>query len=174
LTSYGKQWNYQAAMRRKDKEITSLDGIIQIVNQCTVCRLGLSDHNTPYVVPLNYGCRFENGVLTLFFHGAQEGRKLDIIRTNNKACFEVDCDTRLIEGGTVCAYGYAYKSVIGFGEITILETKDEKIDGLNAIMRRQTGKETVYHFTEEALNRTAVYKMTVSELTGKQKEFSAP
>jgi hypothetical protein len=57
-------------MIRKDKEIINIEEKINIIKQCRVCRLGLSENNQPYVVPLNYGYNFEKNRLTLFFHGA--------------------------------------------------------------------------------------------------------
>jgi nitroimidazol reductase NimA-like FMN-containing flavoprotein (pyridoxamine 5'-phosphate oxidase superfamily) len=45
-------------MRRKDKEIVNIEDKIKIIDQCKVCRLGLSENNKPYVIPLNYGHSF--------------------------------------------------------------------------------------------------------------------
>jgi len=84
-------------MRRKDKEISAIEEKLEIIAKCKFCRLGLSENNYPYVVPLNYGFSYENEKLTLFFHGAMEGKKIDIIKNNNKACFEIDCDTKLVD-----------------------------------------------------------------------------
>jgi nitroimidazol reductase NimA-like FMN-containing flavoprotein (pyridoxamine 5'-phosphate oxidase superfamily) len=158
-------------MRRKDKEIVNVEDKISIINQCKVCRLGLSENNKPYVVPLNYGYSFENNMLTLFFHGAAKGKKIDIIRHNANACFEIDCDNKLIESERACNYGYAFKSIIGFGEIKILEDREEKNNGLKKIMEHQTGELFAYNFTGEELKNVMVYKMEVKEFTGKQKEF---
>jgi nitroimidazol reductase NimA-like FMN-containing flavoprotein (pyridoxamine 5'-phosphate oxidase superfamily) len=47
--------------------------------------------------------------LTLFFHGAKEGRKIEIVKNNNSACFEIDCDTKLIEAEKPFNYGYQFK-----------------------------------------------------------------
>jgi len=158
-------------MRRKDREITDIHEKVSIIKKCKVCRIGLSENNFPYIVPLNYGYDFENDTLTLFFHSAKEGKKIYIIKNNNNACFEIDCDTKLIEAEKACNYGYEFKSIIGFGKIVILENTDEKIDGLNKIMKHQTERETVYNFTHDELKNICVYKMIVEEFTGKQKEF---
>ena len=155
-------------MRRKNREILDTDEKISIVKNCKICRIGLSENNLPYLIPLNYGYDFDNNVLTLFFHSAMEGKKIDIIKNNNNACFEIDCDTQLIEGKKACNYGYAFKSIIGFGKIVILENAEEKIDGLNKIMRHQTEKETVYDFTHNEILNVCVYKMVVENFTGKQ------
>ena len=158
-------------MRRKDKEITDIDEMLNIVKKNKVCRLGLSENNIPYIVPLNYAYTFENNILTFFFHSALEGKKTDIIKTNNNACFEIDCDTALIEAEAACNFGYAFKCVIGFGKIIFLETDAEKNDALNLIMKHQTGKDTVYEFTHDQMKNIYVYKMVVETFTGKQKEF---
>ena len=159
-------------MRRQDREITDINAKLQIIHKCKVCRLGLSENNTPYIVPLNYGYSFDNNVLTLFFHSATAGKKIDIIRNNNKACFEIDCDTKLIEAEKACNYGYAYKSIIGSGKILFVENLAEKIDGLNRIMKHQTEKETIHNFTTDGLKNVMVFKLIVEKFTGKQTEFS--
>ncbi len=156
-------------MRRKDKEITDIGEILEIVAKCKFCRLGLSENNFPYIVPLNYGFSYDDGRLILYFHGATEGRKIDIVRKNNNACFEIDCDTKLIEGEKACNYGYEFKSVIGFGKIVFLDTVDEKVAGLNRLMKHQTGKDTVYDFNDDELKNVVVFKMAVEEFSGKRK-----
>ena len=104
----------------------------------------------------------------MFFHGAKEGKKIEIIKNNNNACFEIDCDGKLIEKEKASNYSYAYKSIIGFGKIFFLETNEEKTNGLNNLMKHQTGKDIEYNFTEDELNNVCVYKMIVEEFTGKQ------
>jgi uncharacterized protein len=156
-------------MRRKDREIISIDEKLEIITKCKICRVGLFDNNYPYIVPLNYGFSYDDEKLTLYFHSAMEGKKIDIIQKNNNACFEIDCDTKLIEGENPCNCGYEYKSIIGFGKIILLGAKDEKINGLNCLMKQQTGKDIRYDFNENELKNVIVLKMLVEEFTGKQK-----
>jgi len=158
-------------MRRKDREITDINEKLNIIQKSKVCRIGLSEDNIPYIIPLNYGYTFENNILTLYFHSALEGKKLDIIKKNDNACFEIDCDSELIEGGQACDYGYAYKSVIGFGKIIIIENPNEKIYGLNMLMKHQTEKDVTHEFTDEQIKNVCVYKMVVSDFTGKRRLF---
>jgi nitroimidazol reductase NimA-like FMN-containing flavoprotein (pyridoxamine 5'-phosphate oxidase superfamily) len=40
-------------MRKKDKEIKDENIMESIIKRATVCRIGLSENNVPYVVPLN-------------------------------------------------------------------------------------------------------------------------
>jgi nitroimidazol reductase NimA-like FMN-containing flavoprotein (pyridoxamine 5'-phosphate oxidase superfamily) len=159
----------EKSMRRKDREIIYVEDKIKIISECKVCRLGLSQNNQPYIIPLNYGYSFDGHVLTLYFHSANEGEKLDIIRNNHNACFEMDCHHKLIEVEKACNYGYTFKSVIGFGKIIFMETNDEKNNGLNQIMKHQTGKDTRYSFDIDALKNVTVYKLLVEEFTGKER-----
>ncbi|MCL2126612.1 MAG: pyridoxamine 5'-phosphate oxidase family protein [Treponema sp.] len=156
-------------MRRKDREITDIKELLKIISECKICRLGLSDNNYPYVIPLNFGYLYEDEKMTLFFHSAKEGRKLDILRKNNNACFEIDCGGKLIAGEKPCDYSYEFRSIIGFGKIFFSETDDEKARGLNRIMKHQTGTETEHAFTANELNGVCVYRMEVEELKGKKR-----
>jgi len=157
-------------MRRKDREIKDTSDKLDVIAKCKVCRLGLSENNYPYIVPLNYGYSYENGQLTLFFHSAREGKKIGIMLQNDNACFEIDCDTQLIENERPCKFSYQYRSIIGFGKILFLETNAEKSAALNCIIKHQTEKGTVYYFTEDELNTISVFKMIVAEFTGKEKK----
>ena len=156
-------------MRRKDREIQNTEDKIKIIEKCKFCRIGLAENGNPYIVPLNYGYSYENDKLTLYFHSATEGKKIEMMKTNNKACFEIDCDTKLVEGEKACNYGYEYKSIIGFGKIIFLETIESKNEGLNKIMKHQTGENREYSFGENELNNLLVYKMEVEEFSGKER-----
>ena len=156
-------------MRRNDREITNTEELIGIIEKCKVCRLGLSCNNIPYVIPLNFGFSFQYNQLSLFFHSAVQGKKIDIIRDNNNGCFEIDCDSRLVIAEKPCAYGYLFKSVIGFGKIFILNSSAEKTEGLNLIMKHQTGKDIIYNYSDDDLKNVCVYKLVVDSFTGKQK-----
>ena len=64
-------------MRRKDREITSYDKMLEIMQSCDCCRIGLKDKDGVYILPLNFGYEEKSGKLTLYFHGASEGKKID-------------------------------------------------------------------------------------------------
>lgn len=66
-------------MRRKDREITDFNEIMNIINKCDVCRLALFDEDYPYIVPLNFGVDKEDDQLYLYFHCANQGKKLDLL-----------------------------------------------------------------------------------------------
>ena len=68
-------------MRRQDREISDFSEIIRIIESCDCCRLGFVDNREAYIVPLNFGYEIKGSDLTLYFHSAKEGRKINQNRT---------------------------------------------------------------------------------------------
>ncbi|MDR1625027.1 MAG: pyridoxamine 5'-phosphate oxidase family protein [Spirochaetia bacterium] len=156
-------------MRRKNREIESMQEKLALLAKCRVCRLAVADADQPYVVPLNYGYEYAEGVLTLYFHGAAEGMKIDILKKNPRACFEIDGEGALVDGGDrACAYSYAYESLIGFGSVTFVEDPKEKARGLNILMKHMSGRDG-FAYSESDLARVCVYKITATSFTGKRR-----
>ena len=127
-------------MRRKDREVTDQEEIQKIFDDCKVCRIGIVDEDGPYIVPMNYGYVKEEGKVILYFHGAREGKKIDLIRKNPNVGIELDYKHELAEGKIAFQYSYYYASIIGKGTASIIDNPKEKLKALNVIMRHQTGK----------------------------------
>ena len=63
-------------MRRNDREITEFSEMTDVMKRRDVCRLALNDEDGyPYLLPLNFGMEETDGRVTLYFHGAKEGKK---------------------------------------------------------------------------------------------------
>ena len=152
-------------MRRKDREITEIGNIIDVINRCKVFRLAMSCQDIPYIVPLNFGYSYDNNKFEFYFHCAKEGKKLDIIRNNPVVCFEMDCDHQLVFAELPCAYGYRYQSVIGRGRVQIVDNCDEKKLFLKRLMAHQTGK--LFDFKEEQVRSVAICKIEVTDISAK-------
>jgi hypothetical protein len=148
-------------MRRKEKEITDIRSIEEIINKAKVCRLGLTLHDTPYIVPVCFGYSAE----TIYFHSARKGEKIDIIKKNNRVCFEFDIDHELVESEEACSWGMKFRSVIGFGKASFVENIEEKQETLNIIMQNYTDNTSL--FPEENLNSTLVVKIDIEQMAGK-------
>lgn len=148
-------------MRRSEKEITDESAIEAIINASLVCRLALSDGDQPYIVPLSFG--YEDR--TLYFHSALEGKKIDILRKNNRICFEFDVNTEIIEAEKACKWGIKYQSVIGFGKAVLVENIVEKEKALNIIINHYSNQN--FQFPDKAIKKTAVIKIEIESMTGK-------
>jgi len=156
------------SMRRKDREVTNINEKIEIINNCKVIRLGMQDKEGLYIVPLNFGYSYLEDKLTLYFHSAKEGRKLDAIVENSDVAFEMDCEHRLIEADTACLYGFAFKSIVGNGVASIVENMEEKKRALSLLMKHQTGKN--FAFEDKHAKAVAVFKVDVTNFSAKYHE----
>jgi nitroimidazol reductase NimA-like FMN-containing flavoprotein (pyridoxamine 5'-phosphate oxidase superfamily) len=154
-------------MRRKEKEIRDRLTIEAIIQASFFCRLGLSEGDRPYIVPLCFG--YDD--MTLYFHGAREGKKIDIIRKNHHVCFELDLDAELIEDDKACSWGVRYRSVIGSGKAELIGNLEEKRKALAIIMAHYSRKR--YHFPDKAIQTTAVIKVVIDKISGKQSGFDS-
>ena len=153
-------------MRRKDREITDFDEMMKIIAKCDTCRLALFDDEFPYIIPLNFGTNIENGQLYLYFHSAKEGTKLDLIRKDNRATFEMDCNHNFIlyEERMSCTMGY--ESVIGHGTIEFIDD-EHKFEALKIIMNQYHAED--FKFNTAMMKVTTVFKLVVSDMTGKRR-----
>ncbi len=154
-------------MTKRERQITDEHQIRAILDTAKVLHLGLAVDNEPYVVPMNYGCTWENGKMVLYLHSALQGKKLDMIRTNPRVFFEMDCDLTPFEGEKPCQYGLAYSSVMGRGTARIVEDMEEKIRAMSVLMKTQTGKD--FSFNERLVSIVAVIRIDVEEYIAKHR-----
>ena len=153
-------------MRRKDRQITDFNEIIEIIKKCDVCRIALHDGDFPYIVPLNFGLDVQGQQVFFYFHAATEGKKLDLIAKDNRASFEMDCDHHFIlyEERMSCTMGYA--SVMGHGTIELVP-EEEKYNALKILMRQYHAEDFAFH--TDMMKVTTVMKMTVIDMVGKRR-----
>ena len=149
-------------MRRQERNIGDEQEIRDILNKALVCRLGLYDGQYPYVVPMNYGYRDGR----IYFHCAGEGRKIEILKRNDRVCIELDVDSRIVQGEKPCRWTMKYRSVIGFGRARIVHDEAERKDALDVILGHYGGSGGEYD--EKVLQRTVVIEVVLESMTGKQ------
>jgi nitroimidazol reductase NimA-like FMN-containing flavoprotein (pyridoxamine 5'-phosphate oxidase superfamily) len=153
-------------MRRKEREIKDIREIESIILSTRVCRVAFSDGDQPYIVPLCFGY-LDN---TLYIHAAREGKKIDMIRKNNKVCFEFDTDHDLKKSPDPCKWGLKYRSVIGFGRASLIDEEASKVRAFNTIMQHYLGK-SFSTYGEGALRASVIIKITIDSMTGKQSGY---
>ena len=149
-------------MRKTDREIKTISEIEEVLFQARVCRLGILDGNTPYIVPLSFGYRDR----ALYFHSSSVGKKISLIRINGDVSFEFDIDCEVISADEPCGWTMSYRSVIGRGRASLLEDREAKIDALNVIMKHYCGKE--FSYPGHKVDNTAIIRVDISEMTGKK------
>ena len=154
-------------MRRKDREITDQNAILQFIAKEQILRIAFCDEGDIYIVPVNYGYSYDEQY-TFYFHGAKAGRKYELAKNKPSVGFEIDGNYTLLEGEVACDYSATFQSVIGMGKLSLVEDNIEKINGLNAIMKQTTSKAN-WDYSEEMLDTVAVFRLDVEKLSCKAK-----
>lgn len=155
--------------RRRDREITDRMTLRQIICNNNQAVISMTDGVTPYGVMLNYAPLFDGKRLTMYFHCALDGHKIDILRQNPAvSVFVNDVEkTKIVNAGSNSAkWTTHYRSVILSGTIKLLTDYAQKDDAIRIFMRHYTDEPV--EFAEAVLERTMILKLNVDRMTGKQ------
>lgn len=161
-------------MRRKDREMKDMAEILAVVTAENVCSVAIQDEPCPYLVPMNYGAEVEDGKLVLYFHGAKEGRKAELLKKMPQASFmilgkhQVRVDEENPGRSTT-----SFESVCGFGRAEIL-AGDERKKGLVVLMNH-LGRPSGASFSEAdfsgpSCDAAMVWRIVAEEVAGKRHE----
>lgn len=157
-------------MRRQDRAVTDPQQIREILEHCQVCRLAMADTQGLYIVPMNYGFTLEGERLTLYFHSAQAGRKIDALTAAPQVAFEMDGGHQLTGTGVPCNYSFNYECITGTGTAHFCTTPKEKIAGLQAIMAHLTGMK--FSFTDKMVEKVCVFQVVADSYSVKARRES--
>jgi nitroimidazol reductase NimA-like FMN-containing flavoprotein (pyridoxamine 5'-phosphate oxidase superfamily) len=153
-------------MRRKEREISDKALIESVIRKSDVCRVAFADNNIPYIVTLNFG--YSGGEKPgLYFHCAPEGRKLEMMKKNSHVCFQMDTDHHLTKGDKGCDWGMKYKSIIGYGKLSVVGNEEGRKKGLDLIMD-QYGGSGKYDYDPKVFSRTIILFLEITEITAKE------
>ncbi|MFH0865173.1 MAG: pyridoxamine 5'-phosphate oxidase family protein [Bacteroidota bacterium] len=136
-----------------------------IISKCDCCYVGMVDENNlPYVLPFNFGYKD----MCIYLHSGQTGKKIDILKKNNRVCvaFSTGHKVSWQNENTACSYSMSYKSVICYGKVEFIEDYDKKVEALNFIMKQYVDKDFTY--SAPSVNNVLVYKVVVEEMTAKE------
>lgn len=142
-------------MEMETKDLTSLAQAEVLLTSAPFIRLALAVKGEPYLVPVSFG--YEAGAI--YFHSGNKGKKLAMLRSNPRVCFEIDQDVAVIPSTSACNFNMQYTSLIGYGKAQILSTDAEKRAGLDVIVRHYESEPPVY--AQEKVDATVVVKITI-------------
>lgn len=154
-------------MRRSDRQIKEFTEILAVIRKCEVCRIAFHDEEYPYIVPLNFGLEIEEDQIILYFHGALQGKKYQLIEKSPQVCFEMDCSHRLVTDETKQMCTMEYESIIGYGTIEEVP-EEEKLKGLQIIMQ-QYPEHKDFKFNTKMIPATRVFRLRTKSLSGKRR-----
>ena len=148
----------------KNKVIEDRKDVYEVIHKCDVCNLAMIDlEGNPYVIPMNFG--MENEIV--YFHSSKLGKKIDILKNNNRVClsFSTDHLLRWQSEKVACSYSMKYRSVLISGKVDFIEGYDEKVNALNIIMRNYTEQE--FSYNTPAVNDVMVFRVIADKIEGR-------
>ena len=105
-------------MRRKNREVTDKQDILDILRRCDTVRIGLTGTDGPYVVPVSFGLDLSGEKPVVYFHCARKGMKVDMLDADGRVCVEGD----IFLGYEAEAHGittrYEASSVLGSAKLS--------------------------------------------------------
>ena len=150
-------------VRRKDREITDPDALKQVLKTTKYVTIALCMNNEPYLVSLSHG--YDETRNCLYFHCADEGRKIVYLNANNKVWGQA-----VLDYGVTDECDYAYKSVHFKGTISLITDSKEKQHAMEVLVRQlsDTPDEKLAKIKTEKLAKTTMGKINITYTSGKQ------
>jgi uncharacterized protein len=144
--------------------IKNREEIDDIIRSCKTCYLAMSNHDQPYVLPMNFALDGDNIIL----HSAQNGRKWDIMKINPKVCIIWTMGEELAwqDPGIGCSYRVKSKSVIVEGLVEFVEDHDEKIKCMEKLMSQY--RQRMFKFSRPAITNVGVMKVHIQKIDAKK------
>lgn len=138
--------------------------------------LGLVDQHIPYVIPLNY--IFKDG--SFYFHGANEGRKIDILATNPHACITICESYGTMVDPIPAKTDTAYMSVIANGLVETVTDINEATAAMQAMLDKYVpdyyqaplSKTHIEKYQSSLGSKTLVLKVKPINLTVKEHKLN--
>ena len=148
-------------MRRSKQQIPQEEAL-HTLSTATSGVLSLVDVDArPYGVPMSF---VYDGNQSIYFHCALSGRKIDSIRNNPRSCFTI-IDQDEIHPDEFTTY---FRSVIAEGTITILQDKEQIIEGLRLLSKKYSPGIYCDSEISKSIDRVLVLRMQIESVTGKE------
>lgn len=149
-------------MRRK-KQLLPEEVSIRILEDNTSGVLAVyGDDGYPYAVPLSYV--YDD--FKIYFHSAISGHKIDAIKSNPKVSFcVIDQDEIVPE-----KYTTYFRSVIVFGNATILEREEDKRKAIETLAAKYSPNQVQGRMDEieKSIDHLCMIELSIDSMTGKE------
>lgn len=117
------------SIRRKEKEIKDRDEMIAVLEEAKYVTIAMCKDREPYLVTLSHGYDGENECI--YFHCAKEGKKIDILKGNNRVWGQALIDKGYVQK----ACDHLYATTQFRGRVTFVEDLEEKVYALELMIR---------------------------------------
>jgi nitroimidazol reductase NimA-like FMN-containing flavoprotein (pyridoxamine 5'-phosphate oxidase superfamily) len=159
------------AMRRTDREVTDEEWIKRILREGAFGTLATSLDDQPFLNVNNYV--YDEEAHALYIHRSRIGRTSANLEVNPRVCYSVAEMGRIKTADKAMDFGVAYQSVIVFGTASLVTDAKEAGRALKLLLEKYaphlTFGEDYQPFDSDDLKRTAVYKISIEQWSGKKR-----
>lgn len=127
----------------------------------------------PYALPLSLVKVNDD---TFYFHCAQEGKKLDILKKNPRVCLSAVTKCHPLVGPEDDSFTLEFKSAIAFGVAEIVEDEVERVEAMRAICQRYLPQHMAAFdaAVERSMSHTTIVRIKLTEPpVGKRKQYDS-
>jgi nitroimidazol reductase NimA-like FMN-containing flavoprotein (pyridoxamine 5'-phosphate oxidase superfamily) len=152
-------------IRRKEKEITEAAEMIAILRKAKYITVAMCLDDEPYLVTLSHGFDAKNHCI--YFHCAQEGKKIDILKKNNLVWGQALKD----DGYAIGKCDHLYATTQFRGRVTFITDENEKRYALRVMIDQlEEVPDEVYaeQVTDKSVKRVGVGRIDIEAMTGKR------
>lgn len=159
-------------IRAQLRACTDHEKIHLFLTERNVGYLGLCHEKQPYVVPLNYVWLNSS----IYFHGATEGRKVEMIEHNPQATFTVSEEFGTLTSPTPAHTDTAYMSVMIFGKVSTVTDQEEATAAMQGMLDKYVpgyydhplASTHLAKYVSSMGSKTQVYRVAAESITAKE------
>ena len=155
------------SLRRKEKAIKTKDEMIAILESVEYVTVAMCLDNEPYLVTLSHG--YDRDRNCLYFHCAQEGKKVDIMRQSIVVWGQALLDKGYVQG----ACDHLFATAQFRGKVAFVDELAEKRHALEVMiegLEGEPGRVKATQLTEETIKGVRIGRIDIDYMSGKKSE----
>ena len=131
----------------------------QLLENAMIIRIAIPDNPYPYLVPICFV--YWNDAI--YFHSANSGKKIELLRENNHVTFELDENMGIVENKNICKWSIKYRSIVGHGLVFSIESESEKYNALKELSKKYGAQARDFSFKID--KGLEILKIIIEKLT---------
>ena len=154
-------------IRRREKEITDRTEILRILRETQFITIAMTDVDGPYLATLTHA--YDEGKNAIYFHCALEGRKVEVLRRDNRVWGQALVDKGYVHGSC----DHLYETAQFKGRVTFVTDLAEKRLALETMIRKnEKDPETVIkkQVTDDSIGHVNIGRIDIEHLSGKKSD----
>ena len=157
--------NLLREIRRRERAITDGSEMVEILEAVQYVTIAMCADNEPYLVTLSHG--YDRERHCIYFHCAKEGKKIDILNSNNAVWGQALLDKGYVQGD--CDHIFA--TVQFKGRVTFIDDLTEKKRALRVMIKcleDNPSKVIAAKVTDSAVQELGIGRIDIEHISGKK------